>query len=68
MKKAVSVELDNKYSFTLLEDSVTFFDHILCKSATLPIEYYYQMWNSEEMSYHMEDYHKRRQTQESVSE
>ena len=66
MKKTVTLDLELAYddicqvSFT--EDSVkftTFVDH-KSSSVTLPIEVFYQMWNSEEMINDMEDYHKRR--------
>jgi len=67
MNRQVSLTL-NTYEVRFQEDNVSFYDGNTKDFIYLPIEVFYQMWNSEEMSNHMEDYHKRRQTQESVSE
>ena len=71
MKKTVTLDLELAYddicqvSFT--EDSVkftTFVDHT-SSSATLPIDVFYYMWNSDEMMSHMEAYHERRKSDNS---
>lgn len=67
MNKVVTVDYELDYDdlaqVTFREDCVRFTTMVdnVAVSVSLPIEVFYQMWNSDEMMNHMEAYHKRRQ-------
>ena len=60
MKKEVTIIFNNVYRIFLEEDWVSFkTDHGACG---MPLEVFYQMWQSDELIYFMEAYHQKRKT------
>lgn len=57
MAKEVSVKIDNRYVVILEDKWVSFSDTLHEDCVSLPIEVFYQMWDSSEMCNHMEVYH-----------
>ena len=62
MNKIVTLTLDDRYTVDLCKDDVSF-SSVSSGTLDLPIEVFYQMWNSAEMIEHMEEYHRRRSEQ-----
>jgi hypothetical protein len=61
MKKEVKITIDQKYCLYLEQDYITFLNNCGNRTANaFPIEVFYQMWNSDELISHMEQYHKNR--------
>lgn len=57
MSKEVSVKIDNRYVITFEDKWVVFLDDTLGHCVSIPIEVFYQMWDSPEMCIHMENYY-----------
>ena len=66
MTKEVIVNIDNMYKMYLEDDWITFSkDNGLTADYTaIPIEVFYQMWNGDELMWHMEAYHQKRKGSE----
>ena len=60
MKKEITVTFDSTFEMSLENGWVTFANGISGNVLSLPIEVFYQMWNSDELINHMEQYHQDR--------
>jgi hypothetical protein len=67
MRKVVKLILDNIYTVVFQKDGVSFniegIGNVQSVALEIPIEVFYQMYNSPEMIEHMEEYHRRRSDQ-----
>lgn len=62
MRKEVTIKLDSGFEVDLEKDWVTFGNLHHSSYTAIPIEVFYQMWNSDELINFMEQYHQDRKS------
>lgn len=61
MEKEVTIKFGPNHSLFFNKEGVQFFAGMTGQKTWLPIEVFYQMWNSDELINFMEQYHKDRE-------